>query len=74
MEFLLEKNHFSVIKTGWAKKFMCANMMRRHLLCCPNIIFSKAMAAFFKRISFLNRLIFPFNIGQFYVIAQKKTG
>ncbi len=71
MNFLLEKTHFKEVKSGWAGKFVNVEILRRHLECHPHILFSRQLQSFLKNLPLLNEVIFPFNLGEMYVIASK---
>jgi 2-polyprenyl-3-methyl-5-hydroxy-6-metoxy-1,4-benzoquinol methylase len=70
---LFEFNSFKILKIGWALKFITIDIVRRHLKCHPDILLSRTMLNFLKNISLFNNLIFPFNMGEMYVLARKQV-
>ncbi len=72
LKFLLDKFHFKIVRMGWALKFTNMEMIRFHFECHPHILFSSCVKSVLKRLSFMDHLIFPLNIGEIYVLAQKQ--
>ena len=71
IRYLLGLHQLKVLKMGWAMKFVNVDMVRRHLECHPHIFLSKAMRGLLTHMSGLKTAVFPLNIGEMYVLAQK---
>jgi 2-polyprenyl-3-methyl-5-hydroxy-6-metoxy-1,4-benzoquinol methylase len=71
IRFLLEKHGFSVLKTGWAKKFATIDMIRRHLECHSNVLLSKPLLTLLNALTVFEHVVFPLNIGEMFVLARK---
>ncbi len=69
---LLERCRLRAVKAGWAVKFITLDIVRRHLECHPGIFMSKAALAFLRTMRAADNIIFPFNIGEMYAVAQKE--
>ncbi|MDD4908806.1 MAG: class I SAM-dependent methyltransferase [Candidatus Omnitrophica bacterium] len=72
MYFLLNESGFKILRSGWAVKFINTDILRRHINCHPRVFLSAPLALFFKKAYFLDKIVFPFNIGEMYVCAQKQ--
>lgn len=70
MELLLNRSGFEALKIHRAVKFINMDIIKRHIECHPDIFF-KPLLSFFKKLSFLNRIILPFNMGEICIVAQK---
>jgi len=71
IRLLLEKYGFRILKLGWAIKFVSLDILRRHLECHPQIFLAQTVRMLWNKLGYLENLIFPFNIGEMYVLAQK---
>jgi len=68
---LMEKAGLQTISVNWALKYVSIEILRRHLECHPHILFSRPIRATLEKMASLQNVIFPFNIGEMYVLAKK---
>jgi 2-polyprenyl-3-methyl-5-hydroxy-6-metoxy-1,4-benzoquinol methylase len=71
MKVLLRPVQLRQVRAGWGVKYVNVGMLRRHLECHPHIFLSKPAHMILRSLSFLNKITFPFNIGEMLVLAQK---
>ena len=70
---LLTKTGFTPKAHGWATKYMSIEMLRNHAQHHPNAHFYTPINRLLKAIPFLTRAVFPFNLGEMFVLAEKMT-
>lgn len=72
LQYLLERNGFKIIKMSWAVKFVSLNMITYHLKNHPHLLFSKPLLFILSRLKLFENIIFPLNIGEICVLAEKQ--
>jgi SAM-dependent methyltransferase len=72
LTFLLKAFRFKVVRMGWAVKYVNTAMLRHHLQCHPHVFMAGSALGLMKACAGLDRMVFPFNIGETYVLAQKQ--
>ncbi len=70
MNQLLKETGFSAKEQGWAKKYISLEMLRRHSESHPHV-FYKSIGALLSCMPALEKKVFPFNVGEMFVFAQK---
>lgn len=70
--YLLARHRLILRKIGRAGKWMSTSIIRKHLACHPRIFPSGLIKLFLDRVQLFDRVLFPFNIGEMYVIAQNE--
>ena len=71
MNRLLKETGFRPKAQGWAIKYMSIEMLKTHAQQHPNAHFYKPINRLLEKMSFLGRTVFPFNIGEMFILAQK---
>lgn len=72
IQFLLSNVKFRILKIGWAVKYVNLDMLKRHFQCHPDTFLSKTMLRLLNKSAVLNKLVFPLNVGEMFVLAQKQ--
>jgi len=70
MDRLLNETGFMTKKYGWATKYISFEMLQSHSKNQPNP-FYKPMSRLLGRIPFPAQTVFPFNLGDMFVLAEK---
>ena len=72
IRLLFEKSGFKVKQIDWAKKYVTLKMLKKHLQCHPNSFLAKPLRSALKLFKGLENIVFPFNLGEMFVIAEKE--
>ena len=73
MDKLLETCGLGRISSGWARKYVSAGVLVRHLECHPDVFLARELRALLGRL-LPEHTVFPFNIGEMYVLSGAATG
>ncbi len=68
---LLKETGFMPKAHGWATKYISIEMLKTHSEHHPNAFFYKPISWLLGKTSLLNQGVFPFNLGEMFVLAQK---
>ncbi len=71
MDRLLKETGFTPKAHGWAKKYISIEMLRTHSQHHPNALFYKPISWILGKTLGLAQAVFPFNIGEMFVLAEK---
>jgi 2-polyprenyl-3-methyl-5-hydroxy-6-metoxy-1,4-benzoquinol methylase len=71
MDRLLKETGFMPKAHGWATKYISIKMLRTHSEHHPNAFFYKPISWILGKIPFMGQTIFPFNLGEMFVLAEK---
>jgi len=71
MHRLLKETGFSPKTHGWAIKYMSIEMLKTHAQHHPHAHFYKPINRLFGKTPLLTKTVFPFNIGEMFILAQK---
>jgi 2-polyprenyl-3-methyl-5-hydroxy-6-metoxy-1,4-benzoquinol methylase len=69
---LLKETGFMSKAHGWATKYISIEMLKTHAQHHPNALFYKPISWILGRIPALDHVVFPFNLGEMFVLAEKK--
>ena len=73
MDRLLKETGFLPKAHGWATKYISIEMLKTHSEHHPNAAFYKPISRLLEKTPFLTKTIFPFNLGEMFVLAKKIT-
>ena len=68
---LLKETGFMPKAHGWATKYISIEMLKTHSEHHPNACFYKPISWLLGKTPFLAQAVFPFNLGEMFVLAQK---
>lgn len=71
MERLLKASGFTVKTHGWATKYISIGMLKTHAQNHPNSFFYKPISRLLSTASAIDQGIFPFNLGEMFVLASR---
>jgi len=71
MDRLLKETGFKPKAHGWATKYISIDMLRTHAAHHPNALFYRPISWLLGNIPGLKQTVFPFNLGEMFVLAEK---